>query len=103
MVTANNIVTPLRSMVASGTAFARFADPAVDTLTPRLVYCGLLAFQLAFALRKLNNMGEHGRVKKPPLTPSSSAGLLPTHASDWAPSDPPPRSLEHSHAGVPLL
>lgn len=85
MVTATNIASPLRAILGSGEQFARFADPGVDTLTPRLVYCGLFLFQMLFALRKLNQMG-----------------LLPTHASDWAPSDPPVEPLERSYMVLPL-
>ncbi len=85
MITFTSIVNPVKAVMASGAAFARFADTGVDTRLPRLAFVALHAAGLLFALNKLEKMG-----------------LLPTHASDWQPSATPLRTLEASSAGLPL-
>ena len=86
MITFTGIMNPVKAIMASGAAFARFADAGVDTRTPRLAFVVLQCGGLLFALNKLDKMG-----------------LLPTHASDWQPSAPPPHALEFASAGLPLL
>ena len=85
MITFTSILNPVRAIMASKAAFARFAEPGVDTRLPRLAFVALHVAALLVALNKLENMG-----------------LLPTHVSDWQPSSPPPRVLEFSAAGLPV-
>lgn len=85
MITFTSIVNPVRAIVASKDAFARFVEPGVDTRLPRLAFVALHVAALLVALNKLEKMG-----------------LLPTHVSDWQPSSPPPRVLEYASAGLPL-
>ena len=75
MTTASGIYQPLAAIANSGRVFPREEkddDPALDVLTPRLLFCAVQVLGLAFALHKLNGMG-----------------LLPTRAADWAAGLPP--------------
>jgi hypothetical protein len=85
MITFTSILNPVRAIMASNAAFARFAEPGVDTRLPRLAFIALHVAALLVALNKLEKMG-----------------LLPTHVSDWQPSSPPPRALEYASAGLRL-
>ena len=85
MITFTSILNPVRAIKASNAAFARFAEPGVDTRLPRLAFIALHVAALLVALNKLEKMG-----------------LLPTHVSDWQPSSPPPRALELATAGHSL-
>jgi ER membrane protein complex subunit 4 len=85
MVTLTNVASPVRAMLGSAATFARFSEPAVDVLLPRLLFCAIHCVTLSVALYKLDKMG-----------------LLPTHASDWFPNAPPLSQLETSVAGVAL-
>lgn len=81
MTTASGIYQPLAAIANSGRVFPREEkddDPALDVLTPRVLFCAVQVLGLAFALHKLNGMGLL------PTTPSDYAGLLePPRAREW--------------------
>ncbi|KAG2241771.1 hypothetical protein Bca52824_096386 [Brassica carinata] len=62
--------------------FEPFKDNKVELLMPKLVFLALNLGGLALGIWKLNTLG-----------------LLPTHASDWVSSLPPPQEVEHSGGG----
>ncbi|KAL0709329.1 hypothetical protein Bca4012_016307 [Brassica carinata] len=65
-----------------GHFFEPFKDNKVELLMPKLVFLALNLGGLALGIWKLNTLG-----------------LLPTHASDWVSSLPPPQEVEHSGGG----
>lgn len=84
-ITMTGLVSPIKAILSSGPAFARFAgdDKTTDVLLPRLLYCFIHLGGFAFALYKLSNLG-----------------LLPTHTSDWLTSEPP-QIAEFAAGGAP--
>jgi len=77
MIVATNLASPVRAILSSAASFKRFEEPGVDVTTPRLAFCAVHCATLLVAMYKLDRMG-----------------LLPTHASDWAPHAPPLHPLE---------
>jgi hypothetical protein len=66
--------------------FDPFKDARTDILLPKLLFIAMNFAALGLGLYKLNSLG-----------------LLPTHASDWVSSLPPPQAVEFSGGGLPLL
>ncbi|CAH8357443.1 unnamed protein product [Eruca vesicaria subsp. sativa] len=81
-ITFSALWQPLSALQSVGKIFEPFKDNKVELLMPKLVFLALNLGGLALGIWKLNTLG-----------------LLPTHASDWVSSLPPPQEVEHSGGG----
>ncbi|CAN6992301.1 unnamed protein product [Brassica oleracea var. botrytis] len=73
-ITFSALWQPLSALQSVGKIFEPFKDNKVELLMPKLVFLALNLGGLALGIWKLNTLG-----------------LLPTHASDWVSSLPPPQ------------
>ncbi|KAL0728314.1 hypothetical protein Bca4012_024407 [Brassica carinata] len=74
-ITFSALWQPLSALQSVGKIFEPFKDNKVELLMPKLVFLALNLGGLALGIWKLNTLG-----------------LLPTHASDWVSSLPPPQT-----------
>ncbi|KAK9682903.1 hypothetical protein RND81_10G105500 [Saponaria officinalis] len=84
-ITFSALWQPISALQGVGKVFEPYKDSKVDLLGPKLVYLALNLVGLGLGVWKLNTLG-----------------LLPTHASDWVSSLPPPQDVEYSGGGFPL-
>ncbi|KAL9233939.1 hypothetical protein vseg_008871 [Gypsophila vaccaria] len=84
-ITFSALWQPISALQGVGKVFEPYKDSKVDLLGPKLVYLALNLVGLGLGVWKLNTLG-----------------LLPTHASDWVSSLPPPQDVEYSGGGLPL-
>lgn len=84
-ITISALWQPISALQGVGKYFEPFQDARTDILLPKLVYISLNIAGLLLGLWKLNSLG-----------------LLPTHASDWVSSLPPPPMVEFSGGAVPF-
>ncbi|KAH9618701.1 hypothetical protein KSS87_000685 [Heliosperma pusillum] len=73
-ITFSALWQPISALQGVGKVFEPYKDGKVDLLLPKLVYIALNLAGLCVGVWKLNTLG-----------------LLPTHASDWVSSLPPPQ------------
>ncbi|AED91596.1 TMEM85/ER membrane protein complex subunit 4 [Arabidopsis suecica] len=73
-ITFSALWQPISALQSVGKIFEPFKDNKVELLMPKLVFLALNLGGLALGVWKLNTLG-----------------LLPTHASDWVSSLPPPQ------------
>lgn len=83
MATINGIYSPFNAIMKSGAMFQPDREGKLNTLLPRLIYCGIHGAALLFALYRVHLMG-----------------LLPTHLSDWVSSI---RIAEPTTRAIPSL
>ncbi|KAF4397002.1 hypothetical protein CsatB_019440 [Cannabis sativa] len=84
-ITFSALWQPISALQGVGKVFEPYKDSKVDLLAPKLLFIALNLGGLALGVWKLNTLG-----------------LLPTHASDWVSSLPPPQEVEFSASGLPL-
>uniref|UniRef100_A0A0D6R3E2 ER membrane protein complex subunit 4 n=1 Tax=Araucaria cunninghamii TaxID=56994 RepID=A0A0D6R3E2_ARACU len=84
-ITFSALWQPISALQGVGKVFEPFQDARIDLLLPKLVYIALNLAGLLLGVWKLNTLG-----------------LLPTHASDWVSSLPPPPEIEYSGGGIPF-
>ncbi|XP_074280441.1 uncharacterized protein LOC141605525 [Silene latifolia] len=84
-ITFSALWQPISALQGVGKVFEPYKDSKVDLLLPKVVYIALNLVGLGLGVWKLNTLG-----------------LLPTHASDWVSSLPPPQDVEYSGGGYPL-
>ncbi|KAH9534811.1 hypothetical protein CY35_17G023000 [Sphagnum magellanicum] len=85
-ITFSALWQPISALQGISKVFEPFKDARTDILLPKLLFIAMNFAALGLGLYKLNSLG-----------------LLPTHASDWVSSLPPPQAVEFSGGGLPLL
>ncbi|KAJ7298742.1 hypothetical protein O6H91_10G103300 [Diphasiastrum complanatum] len=84
-ITISALWQPISALQGVSKVFEPYQDGRTDILLPKLAYIAMNVAGLLLGLWKLNTLG-----------------LLPTHASDWVSSLPPPQMVEFSGGGIPL-
>ncbi|EFJ38529.1 hypothetical protein SELMODRAFT_402529 [Selaginella moellendorffii] len=78
-ITFSALWQPISALQGIGKVFEPYKDARTDVLMPKLLFIAMNLVALGMGLWKLNSLG-----------------LLPTHASDWVSSLPPPQMVEFS-------
>eukprot|EP00850_Spirogloea_muscicola_P024521 SM000981S25188 [mRNA] locus=s981:1267:2187:- [translate_table: standard] len=125
-IVASALWQPLSALRAVAKVFEPFKDPRTDTTLPTLLYVALHLVGLGLGLYKVRSALRSTlacikplpicifeaqmlwSVPRPDLRREHAhlqlhaLGLLPTHASDWISTLPPPHACEFSAGGLPL-